>query len=248
MPRCKQREEVCPEVRAGGGRGDPRKGRRRADGRLGARARRESVSLCLRLSVWRAVCSPYFIWRMALKGPHRSLCLLRSLFTSVGWFLTFLVSDKKQRQKLRPGNSTSSPRANFYSSCSLSPSLLPSPLSQGAREDWENGHVARMGLSFWQSPRTRIPSISGSWPIFSFSYCLCCCWGCVSRTLGFPQPQTLESNFLDFVFLRSVETFSKSNIKLIYSYCINQALFYFSSKPMLTSTSQILKDMPTIYL
>lgn len=155
-------------------------------GRLGAGARRESVTLRPRLSVCRAVCSPYFIWRMAPKGPHRSLCLLRSLFTSVGWFLTFLVSDKKQRQKLRPGNSTSSPRANFYSSCSLSPSLLPSPLFQGAREGRENGHVARMGLSFRQSPGTRIPSISGSWPIFPFSFCFFCCWGCVSTTLRFP--------------------------------------------------------------
>lgn len=227
--------------------GWPRKGGRR-QGRLGAGARQESFSLCPRQSVWRAARWPYFIWRMALKGPHRSLCLLRSLFTSVDWFLTFLVSDKKQRQKLRPGNSTSSPRANFHSSCSLSPSLLPSPLSQGAREGRENGHLSRTGLSFWQSPGTRIPSISGSWPIFPFSFCLCCCWGCVSTILGFPQPQSAESNFLDFVFLRSVETFSKSNIKLIYSYCINQALFYFSSKLLRTSTSQILKDMPTIYL
>lgn len=50
------------------------------------------------------------------------------------------------------------------------------------------------------------------------------------------------------VFLRSAETFQKSNIKLIHSYCIKQALFYFFLKLILTSTSQILKDVHTIYL
>ena len=178
-------------------------------------------------------------WRgRDLKGPH-SLYGLKSSYR-LGLIFNFLGV----RSKTKAGTLTPGLVLQLFV-------LLPSPLSPGTGEagrrvTWHKWGPAP-GSPLGSLQRPGFPVFQATASCFSF-------FVSVVNVAVCPQPWDSLILKLQYpiskisMFLRSVETFLKRNIKLMYSYCRKEALFYFSINLTLSRSFQILKDRHTIYL